>query len=159
MGHTTNVMVALALFAAPAAAQEVKPGWAFATWGMSPAEVAAAGAGQVQDLPQPRPANYDAGTCRQRLASPYEAGGVTFDEVLLCYGSDGGLAQVEMTNSKGQFRTIDAALAAAFGQPAMRSREVVEVRVYNDLERGSAIRAVGDYEVTRLYYTPRRRGF
>lgn len=137
------IAAAILTTATPAAAD-----WQWTRWGMSPAEVVTASGGKA--VPGARGLYV--------LSEPQVAGGLTFDSVAFSF-DDGRLSAVTMVSDDILFIEAEWKLAAAFGEPVVKSDDQGRVRVFVDRAKGNSIRLVETSVGSTLVYSAIPAGF
>lgn len=97
--------------------------WEYTRWGMTEAQVAAAGRGAVRALPPGERRPVPATRMEYRAAAEFRAGGVSLSVAFAFDGRSGGLVCVSGRGGPGQGQALRARLERAFGQPQERAAD------------------------------------
>lgn len=147
MVRAAALILALVLASASPAAAD----WQFTKWGMTPAQVAAAGGSRIVPIVETAP------RWQLTMPGPYKVAGLTFDDVTFAF-DDGRLSEIELSAPSDSLGKVQQALASALGPPAY-SRFGGEVQIYRDPAKGNSIKLRVMGPTIFLNYTPLRDGF
>lgn len=140
----------IAICAAAAVASPAAADWRFAKWGMSPAQLAAAGGAEVIRKDGQSIWLYD-------LAQPFASNGVRFGGGSFGF-KDNRLTQIELW-SEDPFSVVDQAATAAFGRPDLSDSRGIPIRIFRDAKHRNSIKVKAVGATTFVTYSEPSDGF